>query len=636
MTLFLRKYYGVIVGIGVFCVYWYTLCPSLDNIDCGELATAQATLSICHPTGYPLFMILGYLWLLIPLPFTKIYQANLLCAFWCAAGVTIFIYFLKSVVANPSVWAKRKKAKKSPPPKDAPASVSESPDEIVVMLASAMGGIVLAFSKTYWLQSNSVEVYSLHMFLILAIIFCLSKAVTEKEPSKNWLIFSVVLGLGFTNHMAVTYILPAAAYVYFAFYGLHWKSVKPLGKLFIASMIPIFLLYGFLLWRSSQHPPLNWGDPSDLPKLYRHVSGAQFGGALFSSVQVAEHNFLNYLKSVPFEFGFGSLLFAVAGIPFLFVKARKLFYFLVLSIGYTVLFSINYDVRDIYTYYLLSYIGFSVFISFGICTAFGWLAHNRFLFRAGLAVTCCIIGTQIYLNFGTSHRDLYTYEDYARNLINSVDSNAVIFSSRVEEWDYISSQLIYLQYVEHVRTDVVVIDCGEAEMPWYLEQLQRFHPGLFIDMEPEIDRFSVQYEKFYREMSSVNMADLMKLYKNLLAHIVLENVGKRPVYFTSHFLAVEYQTFKIPLPEDHGVIPDLLLYKVVKEPQVYHPLNLDHPRIAVRLPEYKNAYIREIEKQSTEVLAERASIYEKQFSKPDTARIIRSLLKENFPDFTYE
>jgi Protein of unknown function (DUF2723) len=636
MTLFLKKYYAIIVGIGVFGVYWYTLCPSLDNIDCGELATAQATLSICHPTGYPLFMILGYLWLLVPLPFTKIYQANLLCAFWCAAGVTFFIYFLQSVIANPTIWAKRERTKKSPPPKGALVSVSESPNDTVVMLASAMGGIVLAFSKTYWLQSNSVEVYSLHMFLVLAIIFCLSKAVTEKEPSKNWLIFSVVLGLGFTNHMAVTYILPAAAYVYFAFYGFRWKSVKPLGKLFVYSMIPIFLLYSFLLWRSSQQPPLNWGDPSNLTKLYRHVSGAQFGGALFSSVQVAEHNFLNYLRSVPFEFAFGSLFFAVAGIPFVFRKARKLFYFLVIGIGYTVLFSINYDVRDIYTYYLLSYIGFSVFIAFGIYAVLHWLMRNKLLFLGGLAVTCGIIGTQMYLNFGTSHRGLYTYEDYARNLINSVDSNAVIFTSRVQEWDYISSQLIYLQYVEHLRTDVVVINAGLLEMPWYLDQLEQFHPGFFKYMKSDMDQFSRQYEEFYKDNTDVNMAALMKLYDNILARIVHDNTGSRPIYFTSHFLTVEYKTIKIPLPEDYDIIPDLLLFKVVKDPKVYHPLNLTNPQVGLRLPQYKNAYIREIEKQSSEVLAARARIYEKQFGKSDTAQIILNLLKENFPDFKYE
>ena len=665
MTPFLKKYYGIIVGLGVFGVYWYTLCPSLDNIDCGELATAQATLSICHPTGYPLFMILGYLWLLIPLPFTKIYQANLLCAFWCAAGVTVFIYFLQSVIANPSVWAKRKKTVNPPPQKSpprpstlpfrfrrngiaqgeqemfdklkkAPSFADENPNENIVLCASALGGIVLAFSKTYWLQSNSVEVYSLHMFLILAIIFCLSKAVTEKEPSKHWAVFAVVLGLGFTNHMAVTYVLPAAAYVYLAFYGFRWRSLKPLGKLFVYSMIPIFLLYGFMLWRSSQHPPLNWGDPSNLTKLLRHVSGAQFAGGLFSSVRVAEYNLVNYLSSVPFEFAFGSLFFAAVGIPFIYKKARKLFYFLVICICYTVLFSINYDVRDIYTYYLLSYIGFSAFIAFGIYAVLNWLLRNRLIFLAGLAVTCGIIGTQIYLNFGTSHHGLYTYEDYARNLINSADSNAVIFSSRIEEWDYISSQLIYLQYVERIRTDVVVINSGLLEMPWYLDQLEQFHPGFFKNMKPEMGQFSRQYEEFYKDNSDVNMAKLMKLYDNILARSVFDNVGSRPVYFTSHFLTVEYKTIKIPLPGHYDIIPDLLLFKVVKDPEVYHPLKLEGAKIALRLPSYKNRYIREIEKQSSEVLAARAGIYEKQFNKSDTAKAIFRLLKDNFPDFKYE
>ena len=72
-----KKYFYVLTGFFVLIIYLITIAPSVVQIDSGELAAVQATLGIAHPTGYPLFTIIGYIFSLIPLPFTKIYQLNL-------------------------------------------------------------------------------------------------------------------------------------------------------------------------------------------------------------------------------------------------------------------------------------------------------------------------------------------------------------------------------------------------------------------------------------------------------------------------------------------------------------------------------------------------------------------------------
>ena len=66
---FLVKYYSLIAGLLVAIVYLFTIAPSVIQIDSGELAAVQTTLGIAHPTGYPLFTIIGYLFLKLPLPF---------------------------------------------------------------------------------------------------------------------------------------------------------------------------------------------------------------------------------------------------------------------------------------------------------------------------------------------------------------------------------------------------------------------------------------------------------------------------------------------------------------------------------------------------------------------------------------
>ena len=44
-----------------FLIYWRTLAPTIFWGDGIELTTASYTLGVAHPTGYPLFLLLGKL-----------------------------------------------------------------------------------------------------------------------------------------------------------------------------------------------------------------------------------------------------------------------------------------------------------------------------------------------------------------------------------------------------------------------------------------------------------------------------------------------------------------------------------------------------------------------------------------------
>ena len=72
----IKKYYISLTSFCIFIIYILTLAPGVVEIDAGELATVQATLGIAHPTGYPLFNMLGFLLLKIPFPVSIIYKAN--------------------------------------------------------------------------------------------------------------------------------------------------------------------------------------------------------------------------------------------------------------------------------------------------------------------------------------------------------------------------------------------------------------------------------------------------------------------------------------------------------------------------------------------------------------------------------
>ena len=57
------------IGVGCFAVtlliYIQTLAPGLVKADGGELQFVLPNLGVAHPTGYPLYTLLGWLWIQI-------------------------------------------------------------------------------------------------------------------------------------------------------------------------------------------------------------------------------------------------------------------------------------------------------------------------------------------------------------------------------------------------------------------------------------------------------------------------------------------------------------------------------------------------------------------------------------------
>ncbi len=303
-----KKYFYVITGLFVFIIYLFTLAPSVVQIDSGELAAVQATLGIAHPTGYPLFTIIGYIFSLIPLPFTKIYQLNLLAAVFCSAGIAVFVYTAKLLLDNLNSFSPtkvkiektkkdKKKTKKGNTKKEGQETVLTETVKYIIAIA---GGLILAFSETYWLQSTSVEVYSLHILLMNIIILYLVKAFmyVEKENDKTnlklWLIFSAFLALGFTNHMTTLLIIPGVAYLFFTKNKFSKAGFKKIFVMLAVFFPILFLIYSYLPVRAAQNPILNWGNPTDFENLIRHITGKQYQVWLFrfiSSSKTAAHSF---------------------------------------------------------------------------------------------------------------------------------------------------------------------------------------------------------------------------------------------------------------------------------------------------------------------------------------------------------
>ncbi len=66
--------------------------------DSGELAAAVATLGIAHPTGYPLFTIVGHLWTYLPISSSVIFELNVFAAFLIALSAGFVFLIAKLLI----------------------------------------------------------------------------------------------------------------------------------------------------------------------------------------------------------------------------------------------------------------------------------------------------------------------------------------------------------------------------------------------------------------------------------------------------------------------------------------------------------------------------------------------------------
>jgi hypothetical protein len=81
------------LGAAILAVYALGACLTVYVGDSGELVTAVHVLGIPHPTGYPLYVLLGKLWTLV-LPYGSIAWRMSLFSAACAAATAACLHRL--------------------------------------------------------------------------------------------------------------------------------------------------------------------------------------------------------------------------------------------------------------------------------------------------------------------------------------------------------------------------------------------------------------------------------------------------------------------------------------------------------------------------------------------------------------
>ncbi|NUN10656.1 MAG: DUF2723 domain-containing protein [Ignavibacteriaceae bacterium] len=631
---FIKRNFHFLAAFSAFVLYFLTHAKTVMQIDSGELAAVQTLLGIAHPTGYPLFTVLGFIVTQIPFPISEIHKLNLLASTWVALSIGVFSFTVKYTLDNlvylkpsePAVKISKKKKEKAQ--KTAIIPLSEI-DDVTKYLAAFGSSLILAFSKTYWMMSTSVEVYSLHILLICIVWLVIFRAFirnTAEIHENEWFLLAIALALGFSNHLTTLLILPGLAYFYFSMYGFNKRSFLRIGKMIVLFAFVLFAVYSYLPIRALQDPVLNWGNPIDFERLYRHVSGHQYRVWLFSSFDSAQKQLTYFINNLPAEFNV-NLLFIAIGIFFSFRVARKFFYFTLITFLFTVFYSINYDIHDIDSYFLLAYISLSMFAAFGIIKISQLLEDKNLGKNLSIILVMVFIIVQATLNYGKSDQsDNYLFKDYTISALNSVKQDAVIITY---QWDFLISPSYYFQYVENHRNDVKIIDKELLRRSWYFNQLKKNMPDIYNRIEPEVNSFLKLLAPFERSELYDGQA-LETSFRRLQTLLVSTNFEHRPVYIGPEMAEAEMKTGEFALPPGYELIPDVFFFRVVNTKD-YVEASL--PDFTIRVPSGRDDYHSSFIQNALGSMLVRRAMYEMQFDKTDRAKVYITKLKETFPDF---
>ena len=287
-----KNHLDFIIASAIFClvmaVYLFTLAPTIYIEDNPELITAAATLGIPHPSGYPLFVLLGKLFTFIP--FGSIpWRVNLMSAFFSALTIS-FLYLILNEIT-------RKR------------------------FISLAVSLILPFSPTYWSQSIDAEVYTLNIFFVALLIYLLT-LWSESKSIKLLYWISFIYGLSLTNHQMMILLFPAfAVFIYLN----DKKIVKRFKTIFF--MLLLFLLglsvYLYLPIRSLQNPMLDWGNPETVKRFWEHITRKEYSDFSILQKKSKLGLILFFFINLMYDFFLPMVILALFGIMYLFIKKRK-------------------------------------------------------------------------------------------------------------------------------------------------------------------------------------------------------------------------------------------------------------------------------------------------------------------------
>ncbi|MFZ4776546.1 MAG: protein O-mannosyl-transferase family [Terrimicrobiaceae bacterium] len=302
---------GLFTGLVSFAVYAWTAAPNVTLLDSGEFIVAAQHFGVPHPTGYPLWTLLAWLFQLLPLG-NAAWEINIFSGFCGGLAVGLTTALTRSSLR----WL-----------------MQEALDQWqgLLTIVSVTCGLLFAFSFSMWSQATIAEVYTLHALMIGAYLTALYAWLRRPDRLGLLLLAFFLIALSFGNHhlsvamaplpflavllvrrgMFWDLVLASLLTVLLAYLGFAILSADPLVlktaiRFFYAVMLGFLVLvvvrrfqiewrlvaylpfvvalgllpYAYMPLASSTNPPMNWAYTRTPAGFFFSFNRSQYGGSL--------------------------------------------------------------------------------------------------------------------------------------------------------------------------------------------------------------------------------------------------------------------------------------------------------------------------------------------------------------------
>jgi tetratricopeptide (TPR) repeat protein len=405
-----------VVLVASMVAYVLTLAPTVTTGDSGELITAATTLGLAHPTGYPLYILSGRIFLTLFFFLPPALAMNLFSAA-CASAAAIVV---RRLVAR--ITADR--------------------------FAALATALLFAFSASLWSQATTARVYCLNVLLV-SLVLLETERIFRAAGGRPWLAW-LWLGLGMANHTVSVILLPVVV----------WATVRadlPWSRRLasVALVLPGLALYLYVPIAASFQPYQNWGDPSSWDRLLDYLARKDYWDRRYvEGAGDVARVFGLYFGRIPSEIGWIGAGLAGLGLVAGLSRERRVagmaLYLLAANAGLMCLHGSRSDIFYWPRYLLAGWLGVSLLAGLGLAQVVAWVRFRP------LAASLALLAPALALvsNWRENDRSGNTLaRDFSARILERVEPNAQVFA----EGDNVLFPLIYLHHVEGVRPDVTLV-----------------------------------------------------------------------------------------------------------------------------------------------------------------------------------
>ena len=503
---------AAIASVVVLALYVLTLAPTTAMWDTSEYIASAYRMSLPHPPGNPLFILIGRVFTLLPIAPTIAERVNLLAAITSALAAGLWFLVAERMLRT---WIVERWQR---------------------LLGAAVATLIGATAFTVWNQSVVNEkVYTISL-LGLALISWLTLRWLESpdgfRADRILILIAYLLGLGYANHMAGFLAAPAVAVaVLLRRPGtlVRWKLILVALAAVLLGMTP----FATQPIRSAYHPPLNTGEPTGC--IERLEASCLFSGETvdrflpnFNREQYQKPSLAERQAPITAQIGMWweyfrwqwlrdadrdnarlqrvlAVIFLALGLyggwvhwrrdrttfwyfgPLMLTLTLVLIYYMNFKLGWTQGERLGVDdfsrreVRDRDYFYLWSFSAWGVWAGIGLMALWRELAQGVESFVGGgtARVRRALIATSPVLLLAlvpllgnrddASRRGETFTREWARDLLNSVEPYGVLITNG----DNDTFPLWYAQDVEGIRQDVTVAVTSLLNTDWYIRQIIR-------------------------------------------------------------------------------------------------------------------------------------------------------------------